>query len=198
MAPTGVESVETTPTMTMTAMATEDEEVDGDDGDDDGESDLDGHSHFLPWLHEAKNAGETDKSYRKRVFNENYRQIVIYIDKGRLSGFPGQCKQARRLSNWMHRQFKRKNVPKDEQVKLDVLRKYFDDTPQIQKEDERWNSLCDQLESYKEECHTFVISKKDHLHKKLSDWKNHQRKLHRKGKLRPDRRQKLVEIGFLK
>ena len=118
-------------------------------------------------------------SFRKRVFDCNCQQTMEYIDGNELSNFPGDCKKARRLSNWMHRQFKRTNVPEDEKVKLDVLRQHFNDKPQRTVQDEHWNHFLHELQKYKEECHTFVMSKKLVV-------------------LLSKRRRKLIEIGFLK
>jgi len=137
-------------------------------------------------------------SYRQRVFKQNYQQIVMYVGEHGTAKFPGRCQYTRRLSNWMHRQFKRKNIPDDERIKLDLLREYFDVSPLQEKEDKRWNFFLQELIKYRKEYHTFVISKKDDAHRKLYDWKNYQKKLDKSGNLRPERKQKLVEIGLFK
>lgn len=138
-----------------------------------------------------------DDSYRRRVFNSNFCQIMKYVEDNNLSSFPGKGKKERRLSNWMYRQFKRTDLPQDEEIKLSVLRQHFDDTPRAQKEERRWYQFLHEMKKYKEEYHTFTISKRDFVHKKLYDWAARQRKEARDGRLSPERRQKLVDIGFL-
>jgi hypothetical protein len=116
---------------------------------------------------------------------------MVYVHEKNHSKFPGKCKNARRLSNWLHRQYKRDlaGIPEDEQVMLNTLRLYFDDKPRREKEDECWNQFLHDLEKYKEEYHTFVISQKDDVNKNLHNWAANT--------LLPERRVRLIEIGFL-
>jgi len=100
------------------------------------------------------------------------------------------------LSNWLRRQFRRTNVPEDEQQKLDELRQFFDDKSKKTKDDDSWDKLFKQLEEYKREYHTLAISRKDIRNRKLYYWVAEQRRREAAGKLLPTREEKLTLIGF--
>lgn len=141
-------------------------------------------------------AGEN--SCRKKVFHDNYEKLMEYVRTGKHYNFPGsKCQEARRLSNWMHRQFKRTTVPDDEKAKLDELRCHFDDSPRAVQAFKLYMKHVKLLQEYKEEYNTFVISKKDQTHKKLYTWAAHQRNAAKKKQLPEERLQALKEIGYL-
>jgi hypothetical protein len=139
----------------------------------------------------------SEKTNRKDVFDSNFKEIMEYVSAGKHKDFPGNCRKARRLSNWMHRQFKRTSLPDAEKAKVDELRRHFDDTPREVKEEMRWREYYDRLCDYQKDHHTFVISKKDDEHKKLYHWAADQRKAAKRNKMPEERRCKLRKIGYL-
>lgn len=103
--------------------------------------------------------------------------------------------EARRLGNWLNRQFTRKRLNKDQRDQLDRLRPHLQYSSIEEKKETSWNFFFNMLVEYKKSHHTVLIQKKDTKHRKLHDWKARQLSLHRQGKLSPERTEALASIG---
>jgi len=135
-------------------------------------------------------------SKRKEVFLQKIALCKQHInEKGKLD-LPRQNPVTRGLANWLNRQSKRDDVPEDEKMMLEELRKHRDMRPRQERQDEKWKAFYEQLIKYKEEYHTLVISKKDKEHKRLYNWIFQQRRLDKEDRLPPNRKKALSEIGF--
>lgn len=133
---------------------------------------------------------------RKDIFENNIRELLHYVDEEGCLRLPRNDYEARRLANWWYRQKKRKTISEFEREKLREVSISFDDTPRKENDDKVWDEFFRELMSYKEEFHTFVVSKKDEAHKRLRNWVIRQRRMARQETLLSKRRDTLLRAGF--
>jgi hypothetical protein len=78
-----------------------------------------------------------------------------------------------------------------------LLKEYWYKEEAAAAQDENvWNEFFEKLMEYKRVDGRFVFAKNDNDSRKLYDWIARQRKQERHGTLSPDRRERLVEVGF--
>lgn len=133
---------------------------------------------------------------RQELFNRNFNAIQQCIDESGKLNLPRDNNESTRLATWAHRQLQKTTVPADQRDQIETLRRLFDNRPRREHYHKIWHQFLEELTCYKEEFHTFVISKKDGKHKKLSNWVARQRKLARNGQLSAEKRQALEAIGY--
>jgi len=132
---------------------------------------------------------------KRKIFEENFSQMLKYVDGDGKLNFPNKDSNARRLKNWCCRQKYRKTLSCDEQRKLESIG--YDNATKVDKNDVTWESQFSRLLQYKEEYNTLMVSKKDKDHVDLRYWIAHQRRLEKDGRLSDKRKDLLIKAGFI-
>lgn len=135
-------------------------------------------------------------SRRKQEFMQRIDLCKKHVNEDGKLVLPRGNPETRALAGWLNRQLKRNDCPADEKELLDKLRQCRDSRSRHVHRLENWQFLYQQLVKYREEYHTFVISKKDKNHKHLYNWSFRQRRLAKINRLPPDRKEALEKIGF--
>ena len=101
----------------------------------------------------------------------------------------------RQLAKWTTRQRSRKTISASEIQRLETIG--FSWETQSDRENIAWNGLFDKLLNFKRLNGHTLVPQSYPDDPKLGTWVANQRKLQKKGKVRPDRKEKLDDIGFV-
>jgi hypothetical protein len=132
---------------------------------------------------------------KKTVWDENYEQVLNFAKENGHLKLSHKNAETRRLSNWLQRQKNRKVLATYEREQLALLQQYgySNENHRAANDEKAWKSNFDKLAEQKRIHGHTRVARTD---TKLSTWVARQRKLEGKGRLLPERRDRLVEIGF--
>ena len=138
---------------------------------------------------------KTGGNRKQRIFDQNYEQVLDFAEKHGHVKLPRTDPETRRLSVWLRGQKKRKCISSEEREKLDRLRVYgyMENRTRAMREQEAWNRTFEKLQQYKVIHGHLVMPRKE---TQLYGWVGHQRKLEKQGRLLPERKERLLAIGF--
>lgn len=133
----------------------------------------------------------------KENFKKKFEEIIDYAKRTGNAKIPRDNPEMNSRYNWMKRQLQRTDIPDDEERQMvERLKEIYGIKRRKEKEDDNWHAMLHKMETYMKTHHTTCISTKDEQHKDLYNWAAHQRRVARKGRLLPERKKKLDEIGF--
>jgi dsDNA-binding SOS-regulon protein len=134
----------------------------------------------------------------RQQWDENYDSVLAFAKEHNHLDLPYKDADTRCLYYWLNRQKKRKYVSNDERDKLALLEEYGyeGDSNQADKQEKVWTNFFNNLVEYKRVHGRFVVSKTDADSTKLSGWISRRRFMGQRGSLLPERRQRLVDVGF--
>jgi hypothetical protein len=149
--------------------------------------------HSPPSVNSKRKYNQAYGSKLHEIWNRCFMELVEYKEKN------GHCNRPEKgsLGRWIKYQrslFKSKTLKADRYEKLVEIGFVFEDALEFKgKFDQKWQEMYQKLLEYKEmKGHCFNVPQT----LPLGTWLNHQRCLYRNGKLREDRAEKLLSVGF--
>ena len=142
---------------------------------------------------------EVSKSHTE-IWEENYQKVLEFAEVyGRLPlPWRGEgSAEYRRLNGWLYRQYKRATISNTQLLKLKELEQYgfSQQNDMTGKQETAWSQKLEQLKEFKRQYGHLRVPK--YRFASLHNWVRSQRRAAKRGKLSPERKARLLDMGFI-